>query len=35
MEFDGRRERFIAEDPFVTEALAGPRILEWEAVRFD
>ncbi|MGO4189325.1 YciI family protein [Pseudarthrobacter sp. TAF60_1] len=27
-------ERFIAEDPFVTEGLADPRILEWNAVRF-
>jgi uncharacterized protein YciI len=28
-------ERFIAEDPFVTEGLADPRILEWNAVRFE
>ena len=28
-------ERFIAEDPFVTDGLAEPRILEWNAVRFD
>lgn len=28
-------ERFIAHDPFVTEGLADPRILEWNAVRFD
>lgn len=28
-------ERFIAEDPFATEGLAEPRILEWNAVRFD
>ena len=28
-------ERFIAEDPFVTEGLADPRILEWDAVRFE
>jgi uncharacterized protein YciI len=28
-------ERFIAEDPFATEGLADPRILEWNAVRFD
>ena len=27
-------ERFIAQDPFVTEGLADPRILEWNAVRF-
>ncbi len=27
--------RFIAEDPFVMEGLAVPRILEWDAVRFD
>jgi uncharacterized protein YciI len=27
-------ERFIAEDPFVTDGLAEPRILEWNAVRF-
>ncbi|GAA4491190.1 YciI family protein [Microbacterium panaciterrae] len=25
-------ERFIADDPFVTEGLAVPRILEWNAV---
>ncbi|KIS27540.1 hypothetical protein TV39_10070 [Arthrobacter sp. SPG23] len=28
-------ERFIAQDPFVTEGLAEPRILEWNAVRFE
>lgn len=28
-------ERFIADDPFVTEGLATPRILGWDAVRFD
>lgn len=28
-------ERFIADDPFVVEGLAVPRILEWDAVRFD
>ena len=28
-------ERFIAGDPFVLEGLAVPRILEWDAVRFD
>jgi len=28
-------ERFIADDPFVTDGLADPRILEWNAVRFD
>jgi uncharacterized protein YciI len=28
-------ERFIAEDPFVTEGLAEPRILDWNAVRFE
>jgi uncharacterized protein YciI len=28
-------ERFIAGDPFVREGLAVPRILEWDAVRFD
>ncbi len=27
-------EKFLAGDPFVTEGLAVPRILEWEAVRF-
>lgn len=27
-------ERFIAGDPFVTEGLADPRILEWNAVHF-
>jgi uncharacterized protein YciI len=27
-------ERFTAEDPFVTEGLADPRILKWNAVRF-
>jgi uncharacterized protein YciI len=27
-------ERFIADDPFVIEGLAEPRILEWNAVRF-
>lgn len=27
-------ERFIAEDPFVVEGLANPRILEWDVVRF-
>ncbi|MDP5226740.1 MULTISPECIES: YciI family protein [Arthrobacter] len=28
-------ERFIAGDPFVLEGLASPRLLEWNAVRFD
>jgi uncharacterized protein YciI len=28
-------ERFIAGDPFIVEALAVPRILAWDAVRFD
>lgn len=28
-------ERFIAGDPFITEGLAEPRILEWDAVRFE
>lgn len=28
-------ERFIAGDPFVLEGLAVPRLLEWDAVRFD
>ncbi len=28
-------ERFIGGDPFVVEGLAEPRILEWDAVRFD
>ena len=28
-------ERFIAGDPFTVEGLAVPRILEWNAVRFD
>ncbi|MDQ0260214.1 YciI family protein [Sinomonas atrocyanea] len=28
-------ERFIAGDPFVLEGLAEPRVLEWNAVRFD
>ncbi|MDQ4213928.1 YciI family protein [Microbacterium sp. ASV81] len=28
-------ERFIAADPFVTEGLADPRILEWNAVWLD
>jgi hypothetical protein len=28
-------ERFAADDPFVTEGLATPRILGWDAVRFD
>jgi uncharacterized protein YciI len=28
-------ERFIAGDPFVTEGLAEPRILDWDAVRFE
>lgn len=28
-------ERFIAGDPFATEGLADPRILEWNAVRFE
>ncbi|MDQ4504500.1 hypothetical protein [Sinomonas sp. ASV322] len=28
-------ERFIADDPFVAEGLAEPRILEWNAVRFE
>lgn len=28
-------ERFIAGDPFTVEGLAVPRILEWDAVRFD
>jgi uncharacterized protein len=28
-------ERFVAGDPFITEGLAEPRILEWDAVRFE
>jgi uncharacterized protein YciI len=28
-------ERFIADDPFATEGLAEPRILEWSAVWLD
>ncbi|MFF2316346.1 YciI family protein [Arthrobacter sp. NPDC058097] len=28
-------ERFIAGDPFTTEGLAEPRILDWNAVRFE
>lgn len=28
-------ERFIAGDPFTVEGLAVPRILQWDAVRFD
>ncbi|MFJ3957164.1 YciI family protein [Arthrobacter sp. NPDC090010] len=28
-------ERFIADDPFVTEGFAEPRILEWNVVRFE
>ena len=28
-------ERFIADDPLVTEGLADPRILDWDAVRFE
>jgi hypothetical protein len=28
-------ERFIAGDPFVTGGLAEPRILDWNAVRFE
>jgi uncharacterized protein len=28
-------ERFIADDPFVVEGLAVPRILEWDPVRFE
>lgn len=28
-------ERFIAGDPFTTEGLADPRILDWNVVRFD
>ena len=28
-------ERFIAGDPFTTEGLADPRILEWNAVHFE
>lgn len=28
-------ERFIAGDPFVTEGLAEPRILDWNVVRFE
>ncbi|MCU1436103.1 MAG: hypothetical protein JWR71_2828 [Pseudarthrobacter sp.] len=31
----GDAERFIADDPFVTEGLADPRILEWDAVHFE
>jgi uncharacterized protein YciI len=27
-------ERFIAGDPFTTEGLAEPRIIEWDVVRF-
>jgi hypothetical protein len=32
---DRYAERFIAGDPFTVEGLAVPRILEWNAVRFD
>ena len=28
-------ERFIADDPFVVEGLAVPRILDWDPVRFE
>ena len=28
-------EAFIAADPFVLEGLADPRIVEWDAVRFE
>jgi uncharacterized protein len=28
-------ERFIAGDPFATEGLAEPRILDWDVMRFD
>jgi len=28
-------ECFIAGDPFTTEGLAEPRILDWNAVRFE
>jgi len=28
----GEAERFVAGDPFVTEVLAAPRLLEWNAV---
>jgi uncharacterized protein len=28
-------ERFLAGDPFITEGLAEPRILEWDAVGFE
>jgi uncharacterized protein YciI len=31
----GDAERFIADDPFVLEGLAVPRILEWDPVRFE
>lgn len=31
----GEAERFIAGDPFIIEGLASPRILEWNAVRFE
>jgi uncharacterized protein len=28
-------ERFFADDPFVTEGLAEPRVLEWDVERFE
>ncbi|WP_461858199.1 YciI family protein [Arthrobacter sp. C152] len=28
----GEAERFIAGDPFITEGLADPKLLEWDAV---
>ncbi|GAB6858663.1 hypothetical protein JCM13591A_27680 [Microbacterium xylanilyticum] len=31
----GEAERFVAADPFVTEGLADPRILDWNAVWLD
>jgi hypothetical protein len=31
----GEAERFIGGDPSVVEGLAQPRVLEWDAVRFE
>jgi hypothetical protein len=28
-------ERFVAGDPFVTEGLAEPHVLDWDPVRFE
>jgi hypothetical protein len=33
--FSEDAERFIAEDPFTVQGLVDPRILEWNAVRFE